>query len=130
MFKYIKLVLQMVFKPYSLGDAESCKKFVCNVIALLKPMAAANKFELDDKIIEQLEYIVLNEELFKYFYSLVSKHLQADGLVFESASEDELQRICSNSKTKSYEAVTPFTLLVLATRIIGLINSLKKLQAK
>lgn len=130
MFKYIKFVLQMVFKPYSLGDKESCKKFVSNIVALLKPMAAANQLKLDDAIIEQLEYIVANEELFNYFYSLVTKHLQTDGLVFESASEDELQTICEHSKNLTCQAISPMTLLVLATRVIGLINSLKKLQLK
>ncbi len=130
MFKYIKFVLQMVFKPYALNNEESCKKVVSNFIALLKPMAAANQWKMDDKLIEQLEYIVSNNELFHYFYSLVAKHLQVDGLLFESASEDELHKLCHNSMIQPCEAVTPFTLLVLATRIIGLINSLKKLQNK
>ncbi|MCL2120461.1 MAG: hypothetical protein FWH27_18770 [Planctomycetaceae bacterium] len=43
MFPLIRLALQAIVKPYSLGDKTSCKKFLENLHALVKPLAAQTK---------------------------------------------------------------------------------------
>lgn len=130
MFKHIKIFLQTILNPQTLADKESCRKLAGDILAALKPLAAANQWEIDDKIIAQLEYVVANEAVFNYFYSLIAAHLQTQEIAFESAQEDELQEICRSAEAPTCQAVSPFELFALALKIISFINALKQLKVQ
>lgn len=129
MFKIIRLVMQVAFKPYSLGDKASCKKFIENLLALIKPMAAANNVTLDDTIIAHIEKILASDALFEYFFDLIANQLQSEELIFESADEEAITALCITSNETMPETVNPLVVISLVTQIISLINAIKEMKA-
>ncbi len=128
MFKLLQLAFQVVFKPYSLGDKASCKKFIENVLALVKPMAANNNITLDETIIAHIEKILANETLFAYFFDLIVSHLQIEEPVFESADNEAITALCETANETMPEAISPVIIISLVTQIVSLINAMKKFQ--
>jgi hypothetical protein len=114
-------------KSYSLGDITSCKKFLTDLLALVKPLATQTKTELDDKIIQHLEYILKIDALFEYFYKLISDQFATDEIIFEDVSESKVIAIVEQSSSEALpEAINPLLIVSLVTQIIALINALKK----
>lgn len=128
MFKLIRLAMQVVFKPYSLSDKASCKKFIENVLALIKPMSAANKITIDDTIITHIEKILASDTLYEYFFDLIANQLQTEELIFESVDEEAVTVLCVTSSETMPEAISPLVIISLITQIISLINAMKRLQ--
>ena len=127
MFPLIRLALQAIVKPYSLGDQASCKKFLENLLALVQPLAAQTKTELDDKIIQHLEYILKTDALFDYFYKLISDQFSTNAIIFEDVNESEVITLVEQASPEPLpEAISPVLILSLVTQIISLINALKK----
>ncbi|MCL2119624.1 MAG: hypothetical protein FWH27_14505 [Planctomycetaceae bacterium] len=128
MFPLIRLALQAFFKPYSLGDKASCKKFLTNLLALVKPLAAQTKTELDDKVLEHLEYILKSDALFEYFYKLISDQFATSETIFEEVNESEVIALVEQSSPKPLpSAINPVLIVSLVTQIISLVNAMKKL---
>jgi len=128
MFPLIRLAMQVIFQPQSLGDKASCKKFLTNLLALVKPLAAQTKTDLDDRLIQQLEYILKTDALFDYFYKLISDQFTTNEIIFEEANEAEVLAIVEQSAAEPLpEAINPVLVISLITQIISLINALKRL---
>jgi hypothetical protein len=132
MFTLIKLAFHVVFKPYSLNDKTSCRKFLENILTLIKPLAAANKITIDDTLLNQLEKILANDALFDYFFDLVKDQISNKEVLFESADESAIVSLCemSNARAKTGEnmpeAINPVLVISLVTQIISLINAMKQ----
>jgi hypothetical protein len=132
MFTLMKLALQVVFKPYSLGEKASCRKFLENVLTLVKPMAKANNISMDDAIIVQVERILASDALFDYFYQLIADQFSTNEVLFESADEETVITLCENVNSARQtgenlpESVNPILVISIATQLISLINALKK----
>lgn len=126
MFQIIKLALQVFMKPYSLGDKDSCRKFLENILALVKPAVLASKTEVDEKIIVHLETIVKNDMLFEYFYNLVRDQFESDVVLFETPDESSLSLLCHEASKESPESISILSIVAFVTQIIELINILKK----
>jgi len=126
MFPLIRLALQAIVKPYSLGDQASCKMFLLNLLALIKPLAAQTKTDLDDRIIQHLEYILKTDVLFDYFYKLVADQFSINDIIFEDVNEAEVLDILEQTPEPLPEAINPILVVSLVAQIISLINSLKK----
>lgn len=126
MFQIIKLALQIFMKPYSLSDKASCRKFLENILTLIKPAAVASKTELDDKIITHIETILKNDVLFDYFYNLVCDQFESEFVLFEAPDESSLSQLCCNAAKESSESISVLTIVAIVTQIIELINALKK----
>ena len=126
MFPLIRLALQVAFNPNSLGDKASCKKFLTNLLALIKPLAAQTKTDLDDKILQHLEYILKTDALFDYFFKLISDQFAANEIIFEDVNESEVTALVEQTAEPLPEAINPVLIISLVTQIISLINALKK----
>ena len=126
MFPLIRLALQVVLKPNSLGDKDSCKKFLLNLLALVKPLATQTKTELDDKILQHLEYILKTDAIFEYFYKLIADQFATNEIIFEEANESEVLAIVEQTAESAPEAINPVLIVSLVAQIISLINALKK----
>ncbi|MCL2623923.1 MAG: hypothetical protein FWD31_09690, partial [Planctomycetaceae bacterium] len=107
MFPLIRLVLQVALNQHSLTDKASCKKFLTNLLAVVKPLAAKTKTDLDDRLIQQLEYILKTDALFDYFYKLISDQFATDEIIFEEANEAEVLTIVEQSAAALPEAINP-----------------------
>ena len=127
MFPLIRLAMQVFLKPYSLGDKASCKKFLENLIALVKPLTAQTKTDLDDRILQHLEYILKNDALFDWFYKLIADQFSTSEIVFEDVNDAELIAIVEQSSPEPMpEMINPILIVSLVTQIISLINAIKK----
>lgn len=127
MFPLIRLAMQVFLKPYSLGDKASCKKFLENLLALVKPLAAQTNTQMDDKILKHLEYILKTDALFDWFYQLIVDQFSSNDLVFEEMDETELVTMIEQSSQEPLpEAINPLLIISFVTQIISLINALKK----
>ena len=126
MFPLIRLGIQVLFQSNSLSDKASCKKFLLNLIPLVKPLAAQTKTELDDKILQHLEYILKTDSLFDYFYKLISDQFATNEIVFEEVSESEVTAIVEQAAEPLPEAINPILIVSLVAQIISLINAIKK----
>jgi len=130
MFSLIRLALQVGLKQYSLSDKASCRKFLLNLVAALKPMAAQTKTEIDDKILQQLEYILKNDVLFDYFYKLISDQFSTDAIIFEEVNESEMIAIVEQSSPEPLpEVINPILIVSLVAQVISRINAIKKITA-
>lgn len=126
MFQIIRFALQICLKQYSLGDKASCRKFVENLLKLIKPAATASKTKIDDKIIAHLETIVKNDVLFDYFYNLIRDHFESEVVLFESPDESAIALLCEKAAKDSPQTINPMIIVALVSQIIALVNSLKK----
>ena len=126
MFPLIRLALQVALKPHSLSDKTSCKTLLSNLLAVVKPMAAQTKTELDDKILQHLEYILKTDALFDYFYKLIADQFSTDAVIFEDVNEAEVVSLVEQSSSEPLpEAINPLLIVSLVTQIISLINAIK-----
>ena len=130
MFKILRIAFQVVFKPYSLNDKATCKKFVENILALIKPLAAQSKTEIDDSIIQHLEYILKTDTLFDWFYQLVIDQFSTDEVVFESVDDSFVVEALNASQEQEPEAISPIVIVSLVTQIISLINAIKNMKTE
>jgi len=127
MFPLIRLAMQVFLKPYSLGDKASCKKFLENLIALVKPLVAQTKTVLDDRILQHLEYILKTDALFDWFYKLIADQFSTSEIVFEDVNDAELIAIVEQSSPEPMpEMISPVLIVSLVMQIISLINAIKK----
>jgi len=117
------------FQSYSLNDKPSCKKFLTDLLALVKPLTAQTKTDLDDRLLQQLEYILKTDALFDYFYKLISDQFATDEIIFEEANEAEVFVIVEQSAAAEPlpEVINPVLIVSLVTQIISLINAIKRL---
>jgi hypothetical protein len=126
MFPLIRLAMQVIFQPQSLGDQASCRKFLTKLLALVKPLAAQTKTELDDKLMQQLEYILKTDSLFDYFYKLIADQFSTDAVIFEDVHASEMIALVEQSSPEPLpEAINPVLIVSLVTQIISLINAIK-----
>jgi len=111
------------FQSYSLNDKPSCKKFLTDLLALVKPLTAQTKTDLDDRLLQQLEYILKTDALFDYFYKLISDQFATDEIIFEEANEAEVFAIVEQSAAAEplSEVINPVLIVSLVTQIISLI---------
>jgi len=129
MFPLIRFTLRAFLKTYSLGDKASCKKFLTDLLALAKPLAAQTKTKLDDMILQHLEYILKVDALFDYFYKLISDQFATDEIIFEEVNEAEVTAIVEQSAAEPLpEAINPVVIISLVTQIISLINLIKNIK--
>ena len=127
MFPLIRLAMQVIFQPHSLTDKDSCKKFLTNLLAVVKPLAAKTKTDLDDRLLQQLEHILKTDALFDYFYKLISDQFATNEIIFEEANEAEVLTIVEQSAAGTLpEAINPILIVSLITQIISLINAMKR----
>jgi len=125
MFPLIRLALQVVLKTNFLGNKDSCKKFLLNLLALVKPLAVQTKTTLDDKIVQHLEYILKTDAFFDWFYKLISDQFATNEIIFEEVNESEVTAIVQTAEPLP-EAISPILIISLVTQIISLINAIKK----
>ena len=126
MFPLIRLALQVAFNPNSLSDKDSCKKFLTNLLALVKPLAAQTKTDLDDKILAHLEYILKTDALFDYFYKLIADQFATNEIIFEDVNEAEVVAVLEETLPEPLpEVINPVLIVSLVTQIISLINAIK-----
>ena len=97
MFPLIQLMSRAFLKQYSLNNKTSCKKFLTDLLAVAKPLAAQTKTEIDDKILQEIEYILKNDALFDYFYKLISNQFATHEIIFEEVNEAEVTAIVEQS---------------------------------
>ena len=129
MFPLIRFMTRAFFQSYSLNDKPSCKKFLTDLLALVKPLTAQTKTDLDDRLLQQLEYILKTDALFDYFYKLISDQFATDEIIFEEANEAEVFVIVEQSAAAEPlpEVINPVLIVSLVTQIISLINAIKRL---
>ena len=128
MFDFLKLAAQVILKPFQLGDRDSCKKFLIDVIQSVRPLAAANKIKLDDDILEHLLVILNNDALFAYVYNLILNQLQTKEILLESTDEDTILELCDSTTISGEnlpEAINPVMVITLVSQIISIINAIK-----
>jgi len=126
MFPLIRLALQFGLNQHLLNDKASCRKFLLNLVAVLKPMAEKTKTEIDDKLLLQLEYILKNDVLFDYFYKLIADQFATDEILFAEADESEVTALVEQAPLP--EAINPVVIISLVTQIISLINAIKNIK--
>jgi len=132
MFNILKLATQIALKPYNLTDKESYKKFLLDLIAIVTPLAQKSKTSLDDLFLKHLTFILNNDALFEYVYSLVSHQLQTPEILLESVSEEMIMELCENTvpaNAEYPESINPVVIVSLISQIIAIINTLKKSSA-
>jgi hypothetical protein len=130
MFPLIRLAIQAFLKPHTLNDKASCKKFLQDLLAFVKPLAAQTKTEIDDVILQILEYIVKTDTLFDYFYKLFTDQLSTNEIIFEDVDEDELFALLKQAPEPLPEAINPLLIASLVSQAISLINALKQIRAR
>jgi len=115
MFPLIQLMSRAFLKQYSLNNKTSCKKFLTDLLAVAKPLAAQTKTEIDDKILQEIEYILKNDALFDYFYKLISNQFATHEIIFEEVNEAEVTAIVEQSAAELEYAYNAEGLLVSMT---------------
>ena len=129
MFPLIRFMTRAFFQSYSLNDSASCKKFLTDLLALVKPLAAQTKTDLDDRLLQQLEYILKTDALFDYFYKLISDQFATDEIIFKEADEAEVTALLEQSTAEPLpEVINPILVVSLVTQIISLINAIKNVR--
>ena len=128
MFTFVKLAVQVLLKSHKLTDKDSCKKFAIELISLVKPLALTTKTNLDNDFLSHLEYVIANDVLFAYVYSLIRDQFSTDETVFESVNEDVILELCDNTAVSGEnlpEAINPVVIISLVSQIISIINAIK-----
>lgn len=130
MFTFLRFALQVTLKKYSLDGQENCRRFLTELISVLKPLSELSSTKLDDKMIEQFEYILANDELYEYFYNLIKTQFSTDDVIFESViEEDVIKGLHDNDSGEPLpESINPAAIIHLITQILLMINSLKSAE--
>lgn len=130
MFRILRLAFQVLLKKHSLADKGGMKKFLLDLIAVVKPLAASSETKIDDKLIENLEFILTNEELYDYFYNLIKDQFSTDDAIFESINEDVIVDAMNEQALLDDlpEGVNPATVLAIISQLISIINWIKSVQ--
>ena len=118
----------VLLKTHKITDANSCRVFLREWVLLTKSLAAETETQLDDVILERIEFILSNEALYVYTYELVFEQFQMPEILFESANEEiiiELVGQVPHDKTELLEAVNPAVIVSLITQFISVINTIK-----
>ena len=138
MFPLLKLACLVLLKPYKVTDKESCRKFLFDMIPLIKPLAAKTETKLDDELLKHLTFVLNNDALFDYVYRLIFDQLQTEEILFESAVEGTVLELCIQGKNHpeglrahrthgedNPETINPIVIISLVTQLISLINTMK-----
>lgn len=128
MFHFFQLTAQVLLKPYQITDAASCRAFLAELVLLVRSRAAETKTQIDDTVLNGIEFVLHNKVLFEYVYRVILEQLQTPEILFESADENtivELVESAASNNTKSSEAIEPILILSLVTQIISFINTIK-----
>lgn len=128
MFTFLRFALQVTLKKYTLDGQENCRKFLAELISVLKPLSELSSTKLDDKLIEQFEYILANDGLYEYFYQLIKTQFSTDEVLFESVIEEPVLKSIQddNAETPLPESINPAAIIHLITQILLMINSMKQ----
>lgn len=130
MFTLLRLAFQVLLKKHSLAEKGGMKKFLLDLLAIVKPLAVSSETKIDDKLIENLEFILTNEELYDYFYNLIRDQFSTDDVIFESVN-DELVVGAMNTQASLEnlpQGVNPATVLAMISHLISIINWIKSVQ--
>jgi len=128
MFHFLTLAAQVILKSYNLNDKDSYKRFLLDLLELVRPMAKKTGIKLDDSLLKQLEFILNNDLLFDYVYKLVFQQLQSEEILLESVDEGTILELCENTvpdNTEYPEAINPIVIVSLVSQIISIINAIK-----
>ena len=103
-----------------------------------KPLAAKTETRLVGKILKHLEFVLNNDALFDYVYRLIADQLQTEEILFESAVEETILKLCKQGqnhpeglrtnrthKEDNPEVINPVLIISLVTQIISIINTIK-----
>jgi len=122
MFDLLKLTMLVFLKPQKINDEKSCRAFLRELILLVKSLAMETETQIDDVLLNGVEFIVNNDALFAYVYQLILEQCQTPDILFESADEDTITKLV---ESQSPEAIDPIAILSIVTQIISFINTLK-----
>jgi len=128
MFHLFTLAARMIMNPYKIIDKRTCRTFLLRLIAIIQSRAAETDTKIDDRLLKHLEFMVTNNALFDYIYSVIFEQLQTEEILFESAEEETIIKLVENAAVKeaeSLEAVDPVVIISIISRIISLINAIK-----
>lgn len=127
MFPFLRFAMQVLLKKHSLQNPEDCRRFLRDLLSFLKPLADSSETKIDDKLLESLEFLLANDNLYEYFYRLVKSQFSSDEILFESVDEKLIVKCLNeNIVTDSRpEAIGPVAIISLITQVLVLINSLK-----
>ena len=127
MFHLLTLAARMIMNPYKIINKRTCRAFLLRLIALVQSRAAETDTKIDDLLLKHIEFMVTNNALFDYIYSVISEQLQTEEILFESAEDKTIIELVEDAAadTESPEAVDPVVIISIVTRIITLINTLK-----
>lgn len=130
MFRILRFALQVLLKKHSLADKGGMRKFLLDLIAMVKPLAESSETKIDDKLIENLEFILSSEELYDYFYKLIKDQFSTDDAIFESANDDVIVGAMNEcaSQENMPQGVNPATVLAIISHLISIINWIKTID--
>jgi hypothetical protein len=128
MFNLLKTTGLVLFKYQKITDENSCRSFLRELIALVKPIAAKTTTQADDALLQCVEFIVNNDVMFSYAYRLLFDQFQTQEILFESADENTIAKMFesgTSNKADLPEGVNVVAIVSLMTKIISFINTLK-----
>jgi len=130
MLQILRLAFQVFCRPYDLGDKGSCRKFLENLLPLMKTLAEKTTTDIDDRILRHLEYILKNDVLYDYFYELISGMMGTNEIILKNGLEEEVTAIVEDAAAHGEmpEAISPIVIISLITQVISLINMIKKIK--
>ena len=128
MFHLLTLATRIFLLPHNVTDKESCRSFLLDFTSLVKSYAESTKTTLDDTLLKHIEFLLKNNVLFDYAYSVIFEQLQTEEILFESAEEETIIQLVENAvvkETESPEAIDPVVIFSIIARIVDLINAIK-----
>ena len=118
----------VLLKTHKITDQNSCRVFLREWVLLTKSLAAETGTQLDDAILQRIEFIISSDALYAYIYQLIFEQFQTPEILFESADGEavsELVEQAEQDKTGLPEAVNPAVIVSLITKFISIINAIK-----
>jgi len=139
MFNFLKLAAQIALTHYHLTDKESYRKFLLDLLSSVPPLAQKFGVQLDDSLLRHLAFLLNSDALFGYIYTLIRNQLRTEEILFESANEETIRKLCESTaqadtehpqalgvQTLGVQAINPVVIVSLVSQILSIINAMKK----
>ena len=97
MFNLLKMTTLVLLKSHRIADESSCRVFLRELILLVKSLAMETKTQVDDALLNGIEFIVNNDALFAYVYRLIVEQSQTPEILFESADEEMIVELVESA---------------------------------
>ena len=128
MFTLLKLSAMVLLKTHKITDKNSCRVFLHEWILLTKSLAAETETQVDDAILQRIEFIISSDALYAYIYQLIFEQFQTPEILFEPADAEAVSEFVEKAeqdKTGLPKAVNPAVIVSLITKFISIINAIK-----